>query len=214
MCRFLPDTCRLTRCIALLCAVMLVSHAHAILFYDTGDPTHNNSAPAGSLANSGWQYEGYFGSYLGTMIAPQYFITAQHIGIAVNTDNGLVVPVIRDVDKKGLYELALEVRELTRKARERKILPAEMQGACFTISSLGGIGGVYFTPIINAPEVAILGVCRARWVPQRGERDAIDWRLMLPLSLSYDHRLINGADAARFTRRLADVLADPANLPA
>jgi pyruvate dehydrogenase E2 component (dihydrolipoamide acetyltransferase) len=123
------------------------------------------------------------------------------------------VPVVRDADRKDVFELARELATLSEKARAGKLAAAEMQGGCFTISSLGGIGGTAFTPIINAPEVAILGVCRARWVPQRSDRqEAIDWRLMLPLSLSYDHRLINGADAARFTRRFAEKLADPSTL--
>ena len=135
-----------------------------------------------------------------------------HIGFAADTPNGLVVPVLKDADKKGLSDIARETSDLAKKARDGKLAPADMQGGTFSISSLGGIGGTSFTPIINAPEVAILGVCRARWVAHRGAGDAIDWRLMLPLSLSYDHRLINGADAARFTRRFADVLASPQSL--
>jgi pyruvate dehydrogenase E2 component (dihydrolipoamide acetyltransferase) len=135
-----------------------------------------------------------------------------HIGIAVDTPNGLLVPVVRDCDKRSVREIAADIVALSEKARTKGLPLGDMSGGCFTITSLGGVGGTYFTPIINAPELAILGVCRARWVPQRGAADDIDWRLMLPLSLSYDHRLINGADAARFTRRLADVLADPAAL--
>lgn len=135
-----------------------------------------------------------------------------HVGIAVDTPNGLLVPVIRDCDKRGVREINADIVALSEKARTKGLPLGDMSGGCFTISSLGSIGGTYFTPIINAPEVAILGVCRARWVPQRGASDAIDWRLMLPLSLSYDHRLINGADAARFTRRFAEMLADPAKL--
>jgi pyruvate dehydrogenase E2 component (dihydrolipoamide acetyltransferase) len=135
-----------------------------------------------------------------------------HIGIAVDTPNGLLVPVIRDCDKRAVREIANDVGALSEKARAKGLPLADMSGGCFTITSLGGVGGIYFTPIINAPEVAILGVCRARWTPQRGTANAIDWRLMLPLSLSYDHRLLNGADAARFSRRFADVLADPAAL--
>jgi pyruvate dehydrogenase E2 component (dihydrolipoyllysine-residue acetyltransferase) len=135
-----------------------------------------------------------------------------HVGIAVDTPNGLLVPVVRDCDKRGVREIAADVSALSEKARTKGLPLAEMSGGCFTITSLGGVGGTYFTPIINAPEVAILGICRARWAPQRGAGSDIDWRLMLPLSLSYDHRLINGADAARFTRRFADVLADPAAL--
>ncbi|MFT7338119.1 MAG: pyruvate dehydrogenase E2 component (dihydrolipoamide acetyltransferase) [Marinobacter maritimus] len=130
-----------------------------------------------------------------------------HIGIAVDTPNGLMVPVIRDVDKKGLWELAAESAELAQKARDKKLKPAEMQGACFTITSLGGIGGTAFTPIVNAPEVAILGVSKAAMKPvwDGGEFQP---RLLLPLSLSYDHRAVNGADAARFTSLLSQVLGD------
>jgi pyruvate dehydrogenase E2 component (dihydrolipoamide acetyltransferase) len=130
-----------------------------------------------------------------------------HIGIAVDTPNGLMVPVIRDVDKKGLWELAAESAELAQKARDKKLKPAEMQGACFTITSLGGIGGTAFTPIVNAPEVAILGVSKAAMKPvwDGGEFQP---RLLLPLSLSYDHRAVNAADAARFTSLLSQVLGD------
>ena len=131
-----------------------------------------------------------------------------HVGIAVDTPNGLLVPVVRDCDKRNVREIGADIGALSEKARTKGLPLAEMSGGCFTITSLGGIGGTYFTPIINAPEVAILGVCRSRWQPQRGQGDAVDWRLMLPLSLSYDHRLINGADAARFTRRFAELLAD------
>jgi pyruvate dehydrogenase E2 component (dihydrolipoamide acetyltransferase) len=136
-----------------------------------------------------------------------------HIGIAVDTPNGLLVPVVRDCDKRGVREIADDIGALSERARTKGLPLADMSGGCFTITSLGGVGGTYFTPIINAPEVAILGVCRARWAPQRGGAGSdIDWRLMLPLSLSYDHRLINGADAARFARRFAEVLADPSAL--
>ncbi|WP_417502279.1 dihydrolipoyllysine-residue acetyltransferase [Marinobacter sp.] len=130
-----------------------------------------------------------------------------HIGIAVDTPNGLMVPVIRDVDQKGLWDLAAESAELAQKARDRELKPAEMQGACFTITSLGGIGGTAFTPIVNTPEVAILGVSRAAMKPvwDGGEFQP---RLMLPLSLSYDHRAVNGADAARFTSLLSQLLGD------
>lgn len=130
-----------------------------------------------------------------------------HIGIAVDTPNGLMVPVIRDVDKKGLWELAAESAELAQKARDKKLKPAEMQGACFTITSLGGIGGTAFTPIVNAPEVAILGVSKAAMKPV-WDGSAFQPRLMLPLSLSYDHRAVNGADAARFTAALSQLLGD------
>lgn len=134
-----------------------------------------------------------------------------NIGVAVDTPSGLVVPVIKDVDKKQIWELAEECQLLAQKAKSRKLMPADMQGGCFTISSLGGIGGTAFTPIVNTPEVAILGVSKAQHKPVYkaseggGEFEA---RLMLPLSLSYDHRAINGADAARFTSMLAYVLGD------
>ncbi len=130
-----------------------------------------------------------------------------HIGVAVDTPNGLMVPVIRDVDKKGLYELAKESVELAGKAREGKLLPRDMQGGCFTISSLGPIGGTGFTPIVNAPEVAILGVSKAAVKPVWNGSEFIP-RQMLPLSLSYDHRAINGADAGKFFTFLNTVLAD------
>ncbi|TXH93104.1 MAG: dihydrolipoyllysine-residue acetyltransferase, partial [Pseudomonas sp.] len=130
-----------------------------------------------------------------------------HIGFAVDTPDGLLVPVIRDVDQKSLLQLAAEAAELAEKARTKKLSPDAMQGACFTISSLGHIGGTGFTPIVNAPEVAILGVSKATMQPV-WDGKAFQPRLMLPLSLSYDHRVINGAAAARFTKRLGDVLGD------
>ncbi len=130
-----------------------------------------------------------------------------HIGFAVDTPDGLLVPVIRDADKKSLFDLAKEASELAAKARDKKLKPDEMQGACFTISSLGHIGGTGFTPIVNAPEVAILGVNKASMQPV-WDGKAFQPRLMLPLSLSYDHRVINGAAGARFTKRLADILGD------
>ena len=130
-----------------------------------------------------------------------------HIGFAADTPNGLVVPVIRDVDKKGLAELAKEMGELASKARDGKLGPAEMSGGCFSISSLGGIGGVAFTPIVNAPEVAILGVSKSSIQPV-WDGKAFQPRLQLPLSLSYDHRVIDGASAARFTAYLAQLLGD------
>lgn len=138
-----------------------------------------------------------------SLILKQYY----HIGVAVDTPNGLVVAVIRDVDKKNVVTLSKELAAISEKARTKGLMPAEMQGSSFTISSLGGIGGTAFTPIVNLPDVAILGVSRSStkpiyqdglWVP----------RLMLPLSLSYDHRVIDGAEGARFTRYLAEVLAD------
>jgi pyruvate dehydrogenase E2 component (dihydrolipoamide acetyltransferase) len=134
-----------------------------------------------------------------------------HIGFAADTPNGLVVPVIRDAGRKDIYELARDLGELAGKARAGKLTAAEMQGGCFTISSLGGIGGTAFTPIINAPEVAILGVSRAQQRPvwQGGKFEP---RLMLPLSLSYDHRVIDGAEAVRFVVALAEALAAPGSL--
>lgn len=130
-----------------------------------------------------------------------------NIGMAVDTPNGLMVPVIRDVDKKGLYELAEEAVALAKKARDGKLLPKEMQGGCFTISSLGAIGGTGFTPIVNAPEVGILGISRADMKPVWNGKE-FEPRLMLPLCLSYDHRAINGGDAGRFFTYLAGVLSD------
>jgi pyruvate dehydrogenase E2 component (dihydrolipoamide acetyltransferase) len=130
-----------------------------------------------------------------------------HIGVAVDTPQGLVVPVVRDVDKKGIQTLASELAELSEKARTGKLLPADMQGGCFSISSLGGIGGTGFTPIVNSPEVAILGVSRATMKPVWSGQ-SFEPRLMLPLSLSYDHRVVDGADGARFTRLLGELLGD------
>jgi pyruvate dehydrogenase E2 component (dihydrolipoamide acetyltransferase) len=144
-----------------------------------------------------------------SLILKKYF----HIGIAVDTDRGLVVPVIRDVDKKGLYELAQELREVSQKARDRKLRPEDLQGGTFSISSLGGIGGTAFTPIVNAPEVAILGVSRSEIKPVWSkETEAFEPRLIVPLSFSYDHRVVDGADAVRFTTRLKTVLNDIRNL--
>lgn len=137
------------------------------------------------------------------LVLKQYF----HIGFAADTPNGLVVPVIRDADKKGILQISQEMGELAKKARDGKLSPADMSGACFTISSLGGIGGRYFTPIINAPEVAILGVCKSTMEPVWNGA-AFEPRLMLPLSLSWDHRVIDGASAARFTTYLGQILAD------
>jgi len=137
------------------------------------------------------------------LIVKKYF----HIGVAVDTPNGLVVPVLRDVDRKGLFALAGELGEISAKAREGKLLPRDYQGATFTISSLGGIGGTAFTPIVNSPEVAILGVSRADWQPVWRDGEVVP-RRMLPLSLSYDHRVIDGAAAARFVVHLAGLLGD------
>jgi len=137
------------------------------------------------------------------LVLKQYF----HIGFAADTPNGLMVPVIRDVDKKGIFQISQEMSELAKKARDGKLSPAEMSGAGFTISSLGGIGGRYFTPIINAPEVAILGVCKSTMEPV-WDGKAFQPRLMLPLSLSWDHRVIDGASAARFNVYLSQILGD------
>jgi pyruvate dehydrogenase E2 component (dihydrolipoyllysine-residue acetyltransferase) len=130
-----------------------------------------------------------------------------HIGFAADTPNGLVVPVLKDADQKGVLAIAREMGELSAQAREGKLKPADMQGATFTVSSLGGIGGTAFTPIINAPEVAILGVSKSQVKPIWNGKEFTP-RLMLPLSLSYDHRVIDGAAAARFTAYLAQVLSD------
>ncbi|MBI3902308.1 MAG: dihydrolipoyllysine-residue acetyltransferase [Nitrosomonadales bacterium] len=138
-----------------------------------------------------------------TLVLKKYF----HIGVAVDTPDGLVVPVLRDVKQKGLVQLAKELGEISARARDKKLTAAEMQGGGFTISSLGGIGGSYFTPIINAPEVAILGVSRSNIKPAWKD-DAFEPRLMLPLSLSYDHRVIDGAAGARFIVYLSQTLAD------
>ena len=137
------------------------------------------------------------------LVFKQYF----NIGFAADTPNGLMVPVVKDADKKGVFEIARESSELAGKAREGKLSPADMQGGCFSISSLGGIGGTYFTPIINAPEVAILGVCRSAMKPV-WDGKAFQPRLILPMSLSWDHRVIDGAAAARFNTYLASLLAD------
>ena len=130
-----------------------------------------------------------------------------HIGVAVDTPDGLLVPVIRDADRKGVFDLARELAEISKNAREKKLKPGDMQGGTFSISSLGGIGGTYFTPIINAPEVAILGVSRAAMKPVWDGKTFAP-RLMMPISLSYDHRVIDGATAARFTTFLVSVLSD------
>ena len=131
-----------------------------------------------------------------------------HIGFAADTPQGLVVPVIRDADKKGVVDIAKEMGDLAKLARDGKLKPDQMQGGCFTISSLGGIGGIYFTPIINAPEVAIMGVCRSFWKQVSLDGKTSSWRFVLPLSLSWDHRVIDGASAARFNSYFAGLLAD------
>ncbi|MFZ5536372.1 MAG: dihydrolipoyllysine-residue acetyltransferase [Pseudomonadota bacterium] len=130
-----------------------------------------------------------------------------NIGVAVDTPNGLVVPVVKDVDKKGLFELARELAELGQKARDGKLAPSDMQGGTFSISSLGGIGGTQFTPIVNAPEVAILGLSKAKMAPV-WNGSSFEPRLMMPFSVSYDHRVIDGAEGVRFTTRLAALLRD------
>jgi pyruvate dehydrogenase E2 component (dihydrolipoamide acetyltransferase) len=137
------------------------------------------------------------------LVLKKYF----HIGFAADTPNGLVVPVIKDADKKGVMQISTEMGELAKKARDGKLGPADMSGACFTISSLGGIGGRYFTPIINAPEVSILGVCKSAIEP-KWDGKTFQPRLMLPLSLSWDHRVIDGAAAARFNAYLGQILSD------
>ncbi|WP_431258731.1 dihydrolipoyllysine-residue acetyltransferase [Roseateles chitinivorans] len=138
-----------------------------------------------------------------TLVLKNYF----HIGFAADTPNGLVVPVIRDCDKKGIFQISQEMSELAKKARDGKLGPADMTGGCFSISSLGGIGGTYFTPIINAPEVAIMGVCKSSTQPVWDGKQ-FQPRLILPLSLSWDHRVIDGASAARFNVYFASLLAD------
>ena len=138
-----------------------------------------------------------------SLVLKKYF----NIGVAVDTSEGLVVPVIRNCETKGIMELAAELAEISARARDKKLKPQDIQGGCFSISSLGGIGGTAFTPIINAPEVAILGVSRSRIFPV-WDGDSFQPRLMLPLSLSYDHRVIDGASAARFTRYLASRMED------
>jgi pyruvate dehydrogenase E2 component (dihydrolipoamide acetyltransferase) len=137
------------------------------------------------------------------LILKQYY----HLGFAADTPNGLVVPVVKDCDKKGIAQIAAETSELAKKARDGKLSPADMSGATFTISSLGGVGGTAFTPIINAPEVAIMGLSKSEMKPQWDGKQFVP-RLMLPMSLSYDHRVIDGAMAAKFTTYVADVLSD------
>lgn len=141
------------------------------------------------------------------LVLKNYF----HIGVAVDTPDGLVVPVIRDVDKKGLNELAKELSIVSEKARNKQLTATDMQGGCFSISSLGGIGGTAFTPIVNVPEVAILGVSKSSYKPIYQDGKFVP-RLMLPLSLSYDHRVIDGADGARFVTHLSHMLSDIRNL--
>ncbi len=143
-----------------------------------------------------------------SLIIKKYF----HIGIAVDTPNGLIVPVIRDINKKSIPEIAVELEDLSIRAKDKKIKPDELTGGCFTISSLGGISGTAFTPIVNPPEVAILGLSRTKWEPVYNGSE-FKPRLILPLSLSYDHRVIDGADAARFTKLLSSLMADIEKIP-
>ena len=142
------------------------------------------------------------------IIYKKYF----NIGIAVDTERGLMVPVIKDVDKKYINDLMAEMGELAQKARDKKISLEELQGGCFTITNLGGIGGTAFTPVINSPEVAILGVSRGIFEPVYNGYGVFEPRLMLPLSLSYDHRIIDGADAVRFLRWVIEALENPLKL--
>ena len=137
--------------------------------------------------------------------------SAVHLGIATDTDNGLMVPVIRDADKKSMRDLAADVTSLAEKARTGKLAIDDMRGGTFTITNLGGIGGTSFTPIVNYPEVAILGMSRSALQPMIRDSQIVP-RLMLPLSLTYDHRVIDGADGARFTTRLAQLFSDPLRL--
>ena len=132
-----------------------------------------------------------------------------NIGVAVDTEYGLLVPVIKNADQKNLIEISVELNQLAQKARDKKLSLEEMQGGCFTITNLGGIGGTYFTPIINSPEVAILGVSRGNYEPVYNKEGKFEPRLMLPLSLSYDHRIIDGADAIRFLRWVCEALEEP-----
>ena len=141
------------------------------------------------------------------LIMKNYF----HIGIAVDTPDGLVVPVVRDVDKKSIVDISIELREISVKARDKKLMPSDMQGGCMSISSLGGIGGTSFTPIVNAPEVAILGVSKADMKPVWNGSE-FEPKLMCPLSLSYDHRVVDGAEGARFVTYIAQLLADARRL--
>jgi pyruvate dehydrogenase E2 component (dihydrolipoyllysine-residue acetyltransferase) len=141
------------------------------------------------------------------LIMKNYF----HVGVAVDTPDGLVVPVVRDVDKKSIVDISLELREISIKAREKKLMPSDMQGGCMSISSLGGIGGTSFTPIVNAPEVAILGVSKASMKPVWNGSE-FEPKLMCPLSLSYDHRVVDGADGARFVTYIGQLLADARRL--
>lgn len=142
-----------------------------------------------------------------TLTLKKYF----NVGLAVDTPKGLLVPVIRNCDKKSIGDIAAETIALAKKARDKGLSVNDMSGGCMTITSLGGLGGTAFTPIINAPEVAILGISKMRIISQRGEGGA-EWRTILPVSLSYDHRVINGADASRFVSFIGDALSNPSDL--
>ena len=148
------------------------------------------------------QFNGSLDASGRNLVLKKYF----HIGIAIDTPRGLVVGVVRDCDRKPLADIAADISALSAKARGRGLPMSDMEGGCISISSLGGIGGTGFTPIVNAPELAILGIAKAEWKPRRGSDDAIEWRLKVPL------RVINGADAARFLRHLDEVLAEPKQL--
>ncbi len=150
------------------------------------------------------QFNATLDTAAGQLILKRYY----HIGIAVDTERGLLVPVVRDVDKKSVEQLAQELADVAERTRQKKLAPDEMKGGTFTITNLGGIGGTAFTPIVNYPEVAILGLSRSRLQPVVKDSQVVP-RLLLPLSLSYDHRVIDGADAARFTRRVAEMLENP-----
>jgi pyruvate dehydrogenase E2 component (dihydrolipoamide acetyltransferase) len=150
------------------------------------------------------QFNASLDAAAGQLVLKGYY----HIGVAVDTERGLLVPVVRDVDKKSVQQLAQELTDLAERARQKKVPAEEMRGGTFTITNLGGIGGTAFSPIINYPEVAILGLSRARLLPVVRDGQVVP-RLILPLSLSYDHRIIDGADAARFTRRIAEMLENP-----
>jgi pyruvate dehydrogenase E2 component (dihydrolipoamide acetyltransferase) len=149
-----------------------------------------------------------FGASIDTAKEEIVYKSFVNIGVAVDTERGLLVPVIRDVDKKNIVELAAELTQLSKKARDKKLSPEEMEGGTFTITNLGGIGGTGFSPIVNHPEVAILGLSRSSMEPVWINRK-FEARLVLPLSLSYDHRLIDGADAARFLRWIAEAFEQP-----
>jgi pyruvate dehydrogenase E2 component (dihydrolipoamide acetyltransferase) len=150
------------------------------------------------------QFNASLDAAAGQLVQKKYY----HLGVAVDTERGLLVPVLRDVDKKSVFQLAQELTDIAERARQKKLAADEMRGGTFTITNLGGIGGTGFTPIVNYPEVAILGLSRARQEPVVRDGQVVV-RLMLPLSLSYDHRVIDGADAARFARRLAEMLENP-----